>query len=154
MKKIYEDLAKSGALKPVSGPGVDQAQRLLKRAWRDFRTAAFLLKEDEAAAMDFIYKGIFHAANAYLRLQGYRPGKIGQHAAVIEAMRRALGKEAQDLILVYDHLRRKRNEFEYQAVFSMSGAELRDMFESAKRLASVIQKAIETDHPQLRLNIE
>ena len=149
MRKNYEDLIRSGQLKRVPGKGVDQASRLLKRASRDMMTAEFLLSHDEAAAMDLIYKGIFHAANALLRLQGYRPGGRRQHVGVLEAMARTLGKKPESLLLFYDRLRRKRNKFEYQAVFTMSSQELCNTLRQAKELIVEIQKNIHKYHPEL-----
>lgn len=151
MNRNYEDLVGSGRLKPVAGRGSDQATRLLRRAARDLRTAELLFTNDEAAAMDLIYKSIFHAANALLRLQGFRPGDRRQHAGVVEAVRRTLGKNAESLLTSYDRLRRNRNKFEYQAIFSMSSSELRATPRQSKELVTLITNKIMKDHPELEL---
>ncbi len=147
MSANYDDLVRNGRLKKVSGRGHDQAARLLKRSSRDLQTAELLLSQDEAAAMDLIYKGVFHAAKALLRLQGYRPGARKQHMGVVEAVVRTLGKKSELLLLFFDRLRRKRNVFEYQAVFSMSSAELRNALAHAKKLIGEIQENIRKNHP-------
>ena len=151
MSGNYEDLIRSSQLKPVAGNGSDQAERLLKRAARDLRTAELLLTHDEAAAMDLIYKSIFHAANALLRLQGFRPGDRRQHAGVLEGVRRILGKKTEGLLTSYDRLRRTRNKFEYQAIFSMSSRELRNTLQQSKELVALITNKILKDHPELKL---
>jgi uncharacterized protein (UPF0332 family) len=147
MSKNYEDLVRSGQLKRVSGRGLDQAARLLKRATRDMLTAELLISLDEAAAMDLIYKGIFHAANALLRLQGYRPGGRRQHVGVAKAVARTLGKKSDPLLFFYDRLRRKRNKFEYQAVFTMSSYELENALKQARGLISEIRSNIQKYYP-------
>ena len=149
MSKNYEDLVRSGQLKRVSGRGSGQAARLLKRATRDMLTAELLIPIDEAAAMDLIYKGIFHAANALLRLQGYRPGGRRQHVGVAKAVARTLGKKSDPLLFFYDRLRRKRNKFEYQAVFTMSSNELRNALKQGNGLISEIQSNIRKDYPDV-----
>lgn len=101
--------------------------------------------------MDLIYKSIFHSANALLRLQGFRPGDRRQHAGVLEAVRRTLGKKAESLLNQYDRLRRVRNKFEYQALFSLSSAELRTTLRQSKELVNLIMDKMQKDHPQLKL---
>ena len=149
MSKNYDDLVHSGQLKRVSGRGSGQAARLLERATRDMLTAELLIPIDEAAAMDLIYKGIFHTANALLRLQGYRPGGRRQHVGVAKAIARTLGKKSDPLIFFYDRLRRKRNKFEYQAVFTMSSLELANALKQAENLISEIQSNIYEFYPDL-----
>lgn len=154
MKKSYEDLLRTGQLKKVSGCGYDQAARLLKRSSRDLRTAELLITQDKAAAMDLIYKGIFHAANALLRLQGYRPGIRKQHIGVVEALVRTLGKRADSLLLFFDRLRRKRNKFEYQAIFTMSSQELQDSLQRSREIILEIKNYINKNYSDLDLNRE
>jgi len=140
-------------LKELPEPELDQARRLIKRAVKDLATAKRILGEDEPAAMDLIYKGVFHAANSLLRLQGYRPGLVRQHQGVVEAMKRTFGERLEDLVLSFDRLRKRRNQFEYQAVFSMSTQELQEALKNAQKLIKEIEGEVEKREPQLRLKL-
>jgi hypothetical protein len=58
------DLIQEGQIQEESGIGWDQVERLIKRAFEDLKSAERNLPFDEPGAMDFIYKAMFHAANA------------------------------------------------------------------------------------------
>lgn len=107
---------------------------------------------DEPGAMDFIYKAMFHSGNALIRCYGFRPGATRQHQGVITAVGRILGPESKDLILKFDKLRKRRNEFEYQGIFAMGREDLKGSIEQARQLVLAIRKALETLHPQKRFD--
>ena len=96
---------------------------------------------------------MFHAANALLRSQGYRPGNKYQHIGVIEAVSRKIGKEFKSLILKYNKLRIQRNKFEYQADYSSSKTQLLKDMDSAEEFVSVIERYLQKKNPQLKLDI-
>jgi len=98
--------------------------------------------------MDFIYKAMFHGANALIRSYGFRPGSTRQHQSVIAAVERILGADSKTLILKFDRLRKRRNEFEYQGIFEMGRAELKDTVEHAKRFVERIREKLEKTNPQ------
>ena len=149
MKKIdLSDLIQSGQVQKESAIGWDQVERLLKRARQDLISSEKTLSFDEAGAMDYVYKAMFHAANALLCSHGFRPGATRQHIGVIEATERILGSDAKTLILKFDRLRKRRNQFEYQGVFEMGKQELLDALEQAKQLVTIIRKVLEDAHPQ------
>ena len=52
------------------------------------------------------------------------------------------------LILKFDKLRKRRNEFEYQGVFEMGREELKNSIEHAKQLVTAIRKSLEDSNPQ------
>src|SRR3989338_7193451 len=111
MKKVdLRDLIQEGQIQEESGIGWDQIERLLKRAFEDLKSADRNMPFDEPGAMDFIYKAMFHAANALLRACGFRPGATRQHRGVITAAARILGSESKILILKFDKLRKRRNQ--------------------------------------------
>lgn len=116
----FSDLISQGSLKEEKKIGHDQINRLINRAKKDLETAKSLLESDEAVSMTMVYNALFHSANALIRFYGYRPGKVRQHAGLIEATSRILGKETKDYILRFNKLRKKRNLLEYQAIFDFS----------------------------------
>lgn len=149
-KPDLRDLIQQGQIQEEPGIGWDQVERLLKRAYDDLKSAERNLSLDEPGAMDFIYKAMFHAGNALIRSYGFRPGVTRQHQGVITAVGRILDTEFKSLILKFDKLRKRRNEFEYQGVFAMGREELKDSIEQAKQLVTVIRRALEESNPQKR----
>lgn len=154
MKKIdLRDLIREGQIQDEPAIGWDQVERLIKRAFEDIQSAERNMPFDEPGAMDFIYKAMFHAANALIRSYGYRPGAVRQHQGVISATERILGPDSKVLILKFDKLRKRRNQFEYQGIFEMGREELRDSIEQSKRLVDEIRKALESANPQKRFDL-
>ena len=147
----FKDLIAKGGLVREKQIGFDQVERYLKRARKDLSTARKILDIDTPAALDLIYKSMFHSANGLIRFYGLRPGRIGQHKAVVEATGRILGEPAEVLVLKFDKLRQKRNYFEYGAGFRGSKEEVENAREFAKRLLQLIEKHIQEKNPQKRL---
>ncbi len=116
-------------------------------------TAKNLINFDEGATLTFIYNAMFHAANAIIRSQGYRPGNKFQHIGVIEAVNRTIGNEFKSLILKYDKLRIQRNKFEYQADCYSSKTQLLKDIDNAEEFVSVIEKYLQKNNPQLKLDV-
>ena len=153
MKKIdLRDLIQEKQIQEEPNIGWDQVERLLKRSFEDLKSAERNLPFDEPGAMDFIYKAMFHAANALIRSYGFRPGATRQHQGVISAVGRILGTESQVLILKFDKLRKRRNQFEYQGIFEMGREELKNSIEQANELVGVIRQELEKSNPQKRFN--
>lgn len=149
----YSDLLKENKLKEEPDIGFDQVERLLKRSGKDLVTARQLIEKDEGLTAAAIYDAMFHAANALIRMQGYRPGTVRQHMGVIEAVRRTLGKDAENLIIKFDNMRVARNKFEYQAIFDMSKAQLDKALQDAEALVRMIAKYIFEKNPQKQFDL-
>jgi uncharacterized protein (UPF0332 family) len=101
--------------------------------------------------MDLVYKSMFHASNALIRSQGYRPGSFQQHKGIVEALSRTLDKNSFGLIGNFDSLRKKRNNFEYQAIFRSSKSEIKESIYMADKLISKIENLIDKQNPQQKL---
>jgi len=144
----YSDLVSEGKLKKEPNIGFDQIERLFKRSKKDLLTARQLISDDGGLAAAAIYDAMFHAANALIRMHGYRPGTKMQHLGVIEAVRRTLGDDVRQLVIKFDSLRVARNRFEYQALFNMSEAQLNKALEDAEKLVKTIGRYIQDQNPQ------
>jgi uncharacterized protein (UPF0332 family) len=112
-----------------------------------------LIDFDEGVTLTLIYNAMFHAANALIRSQGYRPGNRFQHIGIIEAVSRTIGDEFKNLIIKYDKLRIQRNKFEYQAVYSASKTQLLKDIDDAEEFVAVVEKYLQKNNPQLKLDI-
>jgi len=149
----YKDLVAEGKLKKEKAIGIDQIQRFIRRAKKDLETARIIVKNDEGAALTLIYNAMFHAANALIRYQGYRPGNKLQHIGIIEAVRRTLGEDFKAMIFKFDKLRVKRNKFEYQAIYNISKTQLMNDIKDAGIFIKVVEKYLKDRNPQLSLNL-
>jgi uncharacterized protein (UPF0332 family) len=149
MKNKFNDLIRKGGLMKEGKIGKDQAKRFLSRARKDLKTARKILSSDEAVALDLVYKSMFHAANALIRSFGLRPGRTGQHKAVIQACEKILDKPANVYILRFDKLRQKRNYFEYGAGFLSSRTEIKNSLIEAEKFIEIIEKHLSRVNPQL-----
>lgn len=147
----YDDLVKNQQLQREANIKFDQVTRLLEQSKKDLKDAKEAIKISQTLALDSVYKSMFHAANALVRSQGYRPGKTRQHIGVLIAIERTLGKKSENILHSFDNLRRQRNDFEYQAVFSSSRAQIKDYFRVAEEFISIIEKYISDKNPQKRL---
>jgi len=153
MKKFdLSDLIQNGQIHEEPNIGWDQVDRLMRRAFEDLNSAKKILAFDEPGAMDFAYKAMFHSANALIRSHGFRPGGTRQHHGVIVAVDRILGEQSKDLILKFDRLRKRRNQFEYQGLYEMGNQELLDSIEQAKEFVVRIRRSLEESNPQKRFN--
>lgn len=153
-KPDYSDLVSTGSLKIEPRVGFDQVERLISRSRVDIEKAIKLLGEDLPTAMDLVYKSMFHASNALIRSQGFRPGHFQQHKGVVEAVNRTLGEDVNGLVKSFDNLRKTRNEFEYQAIFHSSSSEIKSAIERATELLERISKHIDKNNPQIKLDIK
>lgn len=153
MKKVdLSDLIRNGQIQEEAHIGWDQIERLMKRSYEDLKSAERNLPFDEPGSMDFIYKAMFHAANALIRSYGFRPGSIRQHQGVISAIEKILGDDSKALILKFDRLRKRRNQFEYQGIFEMGRTELKDSVAQAKTFVRLIQSTLGKSNPQKHFN--
>ena len=148
----YKDLVTEGKLKKEKAIGVDQVQRFLNRARKDLKTAK-AIEYDEGAALTLVYDSMFHAANALIRYQGFRPGIKLQHVGIIEAVKRTLGEDFEGLILKYNKLRVKRNKFEYQAIYNISKIQLNNDIKDAENFVKIIESYLKERNPQLSLDL-
>ncbi len=111
------------------------------------------MKNDEGAALVLVYDSMFHAANALIRYQGFRPGFKLQYLGIMEAVKRTLGDDSEDLISKYNKLRIKRNNFEYQAIYNISKTQLMNDIKDAKEFIKIIEKYLKDKNPQLSLDM-
>lgn len=149
----FNDLVRKESLKKVSRIDWQMVSRLIERAKKDLKTAKKNLNDDEPTALDLVYKSMFHAANALIQSQGYRPGKVRQHIGVIEAIERTLGVETRPIIRKFDRLRQKRNEFEYQGLYRGTKTEIINGFQYAEILIEKIREHIHAKNPQKKFKL-
>jgi uncharacterized protein (UPF0332 family) len=147
----FEDLLTQGSLIQEENIGWDQVERLIKRARQDLLTGQDLIKKDEGQAVTVIYNAFFHAANALLRSKGLRPGRFRQHLAVLECVKRILGRKADPFVGQIKNLLDKRNKFEYQALYIGSQSELKESLSIIKEFVGLAENHLDRQNPQQKL---
>lgn len=110
-------------------------------AQRDLKTSRNLLEKDADWAFSIAYNAILQAARALMFSRGFRPHGKAQHISVIRFVEIAMGKEATDMIVAFDRMRRKRHRAVYDTVGTVSSVEARN----AIRRAGDFIKDVETD---------
>ena len=116
-----EDLVREGRLKSHVANAVESS-RLLAAAQRNLRDA-HIEELSEEARFDLAYKSIMQCAMLALLARGYRPATSvpGHHRTMIQCLPMTLGL-SEDLTLVLDALRKKRNLTDYSGELIDSGS--------------------------------
>lgn len=130
------DLVREGRLKPHTPDGTE-ATRLLAAARRNIRDAS---REElsEESRFDLAYKSIMQCAMHALLTRGFRPTTSvpGHHRTMIQCLPMTLGI-ANDVVLVLDALRKKRNLTDYSGEL-IDPASLRECLQRAQELVDKI----------------
>ena len=130
----------------------DQIHRFLERAAEKLRTAKRVLGIDEETAYQMAYDAMLKASLAFLLSRGLRPRSLpGHHVAIIEYVEKSLGPSFGDLLLMFDRMRRKRNQAIYDASGLISKQEAGEALEIARKYLAAIGAEIQRHNPQHRL---
>lgn len=107
-----DELLRDGRLK-AHAPNREESARLLSAAQRNLADAQLACLSDESR-FDLAYKAIMQCAMLALMQRGYRPATSipGHHRTMIESLPMTLGIR-EEVVLVLDALRRKRNLSDY-----------------------------------------
>lgn len=112
MKDYLKRLEENGFLKKEE-IGIDQVKALLDSAVRNIAASEKNLDIDEEACYTLAYNAMLKIARALVFLEGYRPSDGQQHKTTVEVAGKILGKQFENLIGMFDKMRRKRNQFTY-----------------------------------------
>src|ERR1700736_2148284 len=100
-------------LKPHT-PDWPQIERFLQAAERKLISAEKVLAFDEEASLQLAYEAMLKASLGFMFSHGARArSQPGHHIAIIEFVRSRIGKKNAGLLIVFDRLRRKRNQALY-----------------------------------------
>jgi hypothetical protein len=142
-----ENLIRTGQLKRHT-PNAGETQRLLAAARRNLHDANVTQVSDELR-FDAGYKAIMQCAMIGLMANGYRPASnvAGHHQTMIQSLPLTLGV-TNDAWLVLDALRKKRNLNDYSGDL-IDPESVRECIERATDLVALLQRWLETSHPEL-----
>lgn len=131
--------------------GTDQVRALLISAAKNIVASEKNIRIDEEACYTLAYNAMLKTARALVFLQQHRPSDGRQHMTTIEVAGAMLGEEFSELILMFDKMRKKRNQFTYEPLLPLSMTEAKNALKTAKRFHDNVREFLALKYPQLDL---
>jgi len=150
LKDYLENLASDGFLKRQK-IDIGQIKILLKIAFKNFSSAEKILKIDEEAAYISAYSSMMKLGRALIYLNGFKPTDKHQHKTVVNIASNILGDEFDALIIKFDQMRRKRNQFTYDISMPLSKTDVKNAIKTAYDFFETVRAEVFSNDPQLRL---
>lgn len=152
-KESKESLAKEGLIKkcPLDHKAVSS---LLKRAFKDLKTAKRNLGEDDECAFNYAYNAMLRCGLALMFSEGFRPEIKDKHLTIVRFVCSILGNDFKRLINDYDFMRKKRNRFIYEPDIPCSIKEAKDALKTAEEFVDRASKLIKENLPQKEFNFK
>jgi uncharacterized protein (UPF0332 family) len=152
-KKTAEDLLKEGLIKRC--PIDDKAtMNLIKRAYKDIKTARRNLSEDQDCAYTYAYNSMLHSGLALMIAEGFRPEIKDKHLTIVKFAAACLSEEYKELLNDYDFMRRKRHRLVYEPDIPCSKEEASHAIKIAREFVDAICSSIRKKNPQLEFPFE
>jgi uncharacterized protein (UPF0332 family) len=125
-----------------------QIERFLASADKKLASAHKILAFDEEACLQQAYEAMLKASLGFMFSHGFRArSQPGHHIAIIEFVRARIGKKHAGLLIVFDRLRRKRNQALYDDTGFVSQRDAESALESAGDYLNVIRTDIVARKP-------
>jgi uncharacterized protein (UPF0332 family) len=150
LENYLKKLESEGLLKKEK-IGTDQVRSLLMSAAKNIIASEKNLSIDEEACYTLAYNAMLKTARALVFLQNYRPSDGRQHMTTIEVAGKVLGKGFSELILKFDKMRRKRNQFTYEPMLPLSMTEAKNALNTAGKFHDKVRKFLNDKYPQFEL---
>lgn len=131
--------------------GIDQVRALLISAAKNITASEKNIRIDEEACYTLAYNAMLKTARALVFLQSHRPTDGRQHMTTIDVAGAILGEEFSELILMFDKMRKKRNQFTYEPLLPLSMTEAKNALKTAKKFHDKVRKFLVRRYPQLDL---
>lgn len=131
--------------------GNDQVRALLISAAKNIAASEKNIRIDEEACYTLAYNAMLKTARALVFLQKHRPSDGRQHMTTIEVAGAVLGQEFSELILMFDKMRKKRNQFIYEPLLPLSMTEAKNALKTAKKFHDKVREFLSRRYPQLDL---
>jgi len=133
-----DNLERDGYIKrlPVNMKKVQDALALAKR---DITTAKTILDADLDWAFSIAYNAMLQTLRALMFSKGYRPSGSNQHISVVRFAEIFLNEE---IVVVFDRMRRKRHASIYDTAGSISNKEAEHAINTAEKLIKTVEKMI------------
>lgn len=93
------------------------------------------------------YEAALLLAKMVLATAGWRVKGSGAHSTTFAGLRLAIGREADDFALYFDHCRRKRNALSYEVAGVASDADVEDLLERCRAFEKLAEAWIRANPP-------
>jgi len=133
-----DSLMQGGYIKklPISKSKVEDALSLAKR---DITTAKSILEENSDWSFSIAYNAMLQSIRALMFSKGYRPTGANQHITVVRFAELFLDEE---IVIIFDRMRRKRHSTVYDTAGTISKREAENAVDTAERLVQEIETMI------------
>jgi len=145
-----EKLAQDGLLKRQK-IDIEDTKALIKIAFKNFLAAEKILKIDEEAAYISAYNSMMKLGRVLVYLNGFKPTDKHQHKTVVDVSSKILGDKFNDLVMKFDIMRRKRNQFTYDISKPLSESEVKNAIKTAYDFFESVRTEVFLNDPQLKL---
>jgi uncharacterized protein (UPF0332 family) len=121
----------------ISQSKVEDALNLAKR---DITTAKSILEENNDWSFSIAYNAMLQSIRALMFSIGYRPTGASQHITVVRFAELFLDEE---IVIIFDRMRRKRHSTIYDTAGAISKREAENAVDTAEKLVQKIEDMIE-----------
>ncbi|KQC15229.1 MAG: hypothetical protein APR63_12420 [Desulfuromonas sp. SDB] len=145
------DLLRQNLIKPCN---VDfkTIKEFINRAKKDLETSERNLKIDNDCTYTYAYNAMLHSGIALMNSQGYRPEVKNKHLTVIRFTSVIFNENQNNLLKMYNNMRKKRHLFIYEPFTPCSEKEAKDALKSARTFVEEIVNLIQEKNPELDIN--
>lgn len=133
-----DSLMQGGYIKklPISKSKVEDVLSLAKR---DITTAKSILDENSDWSFSIAYNAMLQSIRALMFSKGYRPTGANQHITVVRFAELFLDDE---IVIIFDRMRRKRHSTVYDTAGTISKREAENAVDTAEKLVQDIEEMI------------
>ena len=118
----------------------EQVEGCMRIARRDLEAASAIIDMSPEWAFNVAYNAALQAGRAYMFHEGYRATGEGHHATVVRFLEIGLGREYEEILMVVDRMRRKRNRATYDVVETISRKEADEAIATAREFLTTIAR--------------
>jgi len=121
----------------------------LKLANRDLKTAENVFNDNDYDwAFAISYNAMLQAGRALMFSEGFRPKGAYKHVSVVEFVKTKFGKKfADNILFMFDKIRKKRHTAVYEQVNIISREEAENAIKTAKEFVAKINELLENKKP-------
>ncbi len=148
----YDDLVREGKLRKEQEVNREHVKKLIRLSFKDLATSRYLIEKEMGAALIILYNAAFRITNALVRSQGYRPGRRQQHIGIMEAVKRTLKDDLENVFERVDDLRKHRNDFKYKGNLDLSKSDLLGIIVDVEKYIQIISKHIQKNNSYVGLD--
>ncbi len=126
----------------------DQINRFVASAAKKLTAAKKTLDIDEEASYQLAYESMLKASLGFMLSFGVRPRSLpGHHVTIIQFVERRLGEGNENLVAMFDRMRRKRHQAIYDITGLISRQEAQHALEIAENYLATIRRAVTRGNP-------